>query len=197
MGPSCSYFWKFFQSFCRLARFENHTHMGSGVTGAPSHSPEAPRFFSSNLRLGAIGSDALRFPPAETFLLPWPLSPCIPYLPGEACDLTHPTISSAPIPPPLSVIIVMMSWKGSCLKWTVGSISQHLISDIITMYSAMANETGNKIYHPKRYKRAFKISARDYILLNSNFKLSIEFMWFFSLFQVMTALARHGYFDSY
>lgn len=58
----------------------------------------------------------------------------------------------------------------------------------------------NVIYYTKCYKHAFKISACDYILLNYNFKLSIEFMFcifFLLLFQVMTALAKLGYFDSY
>lgn len=61
----------------------------------------------------------------------------------------------------------------------------------------MANKTLNKIYYTNIYMRAFKISAWDYILLNSSFKLSIEFMFFFFFFWVMTELARHKYFDSY
>lgn len=61
----------------------------------------------------------------------------------------------------------------------------------------MANKTLNKIYYTNIYMCAFKISAWDYILLNSSFKLSIEFMLFFFFFWVMTELARHKYFDSY
>lgn len=41
----------------------------------------------------------------------------------------------------------------------------------------MTNETQSEIYYTERYKRAFQVSAWDDILLNSNFKLSIEIMW--------------------
>lgn len=74
---------------------------------------------------------------------------------------------------------------------------QHLISDIITLFRALANEILNKIYYTKRYKHTFKISAQDYILLNSNFILSIELNLCFFLCQVMTALAKPRYFDCY
>ena len=66
----------------------------------------------------------------------------------------------------------------------------------------MANETQNEIYYTKSYKRAFQVSAWDDILLNSNFKLSVEIMCFFFFFlffwfQVTTSLSRRDYVDSY
>lgn len=167
-------------------------HMGIQGSCTPPTLPSEPKFVFQ-AQVWVPRAMMLQVSTGRDF--PSALFSPVAYLPRRSWRRKQPEHLFCPHPPPLPLIN-----RDDALEWEAPEVKrqlppQHLLSDIIAMYSIMANETLNKIYYTERYKRAFKISAWHYILLNSNFKLSIEFMFF--LFQVMTATARHGYFDSY